>query len=403
SRRFNDLTAQVERFLKEITNAEERLSAAQDDKNAAQTEEIQVDENILQLQSALSQQETRIEETNSLLKQLNNHCSEARSRYGVLEELQNKLTGYDSGVKAVLLAKQTEPLMWQEVLGVVANLISVDQTHESAVEALLGGQLQSLVVKNRPAAEKVIDYLKAEGQGKVSLFVLDDLVKLQGQGFAESVLSEPGVESSVLSLLKYNPEMEPVVRFLFEQDVFVKDLAAAEGLTERYSRTRFVTQEGDRLGPLGFIKAGSAVSGVSLMGRHREMSELAGKLKDLENQLQETESALGETKKQRKETEDRLLGAETRRQQLKIRLAEAEKEITQSHDTLARLQSEKTAKENEKNSLEEHWNTDKNRIQELNQLVAQSDQAHDLTQEEISEARRQLQELQAQKDEIAKQ
>ena len=34
--------------------------------------------------------------------------------------------------------------MWQEVLGVVANLISVDQSYENAVEAILGGQLQSL-------------------------------------------------------------------------------------------------------------------------------------------------------------------------------------------------------------------------------------------------------------------
>ncbi len=403
SRRVNDLAAQVEKFQGEITNAEDRLTKIQDDKNAAQTEEIQMDENILQFQSALSQQETQIDETNALLKQLNNRCSEDRSRYSVLEELQNKLTGYDSGVKAVLLAKQTEPLMWQEVLGVVANLVTVDQAHESAVEALLGGQLQSLVVRNRLAAEKVIAYLKAEGQGKVSLFVLEDLVKLQGQGFAESVLSEAGVEASVLSLLRYNAEMEPVVRFLFEQDVFVGDLAAAEGLTERYSRTRFVTKEGDRLGPLGFIKAGSAVSGVSLMGRHREMSELAAKIKDLENRLQDAESALGDLKKQRKETEDRLLGAETRRQQLKIRLAEAEKEITQLHETLDRLQSEKTAKGKEKNSLEEHWNTDKSRIQDLNELVAQSDQEHHLTQEEISEARRQLQELQARKDEISKQ
>src|SRR5581483_6931390 len=37
------------------------------------------------------------------------------------------------------------------------------------------------------------------------------------------------------------------------------------------------------------------------------------------------------------------------------------------------------------------------------QLLAQSEQAHHLTQEEISEARRALQELQSQKDEIAKQ
>ena len=403
SRRVADLAAQVERLQREFIETEQRLSRFNQEKGSAQAEETQLDESILQFQSTLSHQETQIDEINTNLKQLNNNCSEVRSRYGVLEELQNKLTGYDAGVKVILQAKQTEPLMWQEVLGVVANLISVDQAHENAVEALLGGQLQSLVVANRATAHKVIEHLKSEGQGKVSLFVLEDLRQVQGEQLPEKVLTEAGVEASVISFLKYDAQMEPVVRFLFNQDVFVRDLPSAESLTAAYPKARFVTQEGDRVGPMGFIKAGSAVTGVSLLGRHREMSELSEKIKALEGQIQEAEGLLSETKKNRKDTEDRLLSAETRRQQLKIRLAEMEKEITQSQETLTRLSSEKAVEEKEKAQLEEHWNTDKNRIQELSRLLAESEQAHHLTQEEISEARRNLQELQTQKEEISKQ
>jgi chromosome segregation protein len=403
SRRVMDLAAQVEKLKQEATRAQERLVAVREDKNKSQTEEAHADEDILRFQSGLSQEETRIEEINDSLKQLNNSFSEVRSRYGVLEELQNKLTGYDSGVKTILQARQVEPLMWQEVLGVVADLIFVDQAHETAVETLLGSQLQSLVVQTRSMAQKVIAHLKAEGQGKVSLFILEDLVQLEKQGFPEKVLTEAGVEASAPSLLKYDPKIEPVVKLLFENDVVVQNWAAAERLSILYPRVRFVTREGDRVGPLGSLKAGSASSGVSLLGRHREMTELSEKIKGLEGRIQQSETDLRETKKRRKDTEDQLLSAEARRQQLKIRLAELEKEITQLEETLTRLNAERVVEEKEKAALEEDWNADKNRIQELAGLLSQSEQAHHLTQEEIAEARRHLLELQTKKDDISKQ
>lgn len=403
SRRVMDLTAQVERLAKGAVENGQRLEKIQGDKKNSQAEQVQAEEAILQSQTALSQLEIKIEEMNAVLKQLNNSSSELRSRLGVLEELQNKLTGYDPGVKVILQAKQAEPLMWQEVLGVVADLVSVDQQHEVAVETLLGSQLQSLVVQTRAMAHKVIDHLKAEGQGKVSLLVLEDLNRLEKQGFSEKALSEAGVEAPVLSLLRYDPPVEPVARFLFEQDLFVRDWATAEGLSAHYPRTRFVTKEGDRIGPLGSVKAGSAASGFSLLGRHREMTELSDKLKDMEGQIQLSEAALGEAKKDRKDTEDRLLGAETRRQHLQIHLAEMEKEITQLNENLTRLAAEKAAEEKEKAQLEEHWNADKSRIQELMGLLSQSEQAQHLTQEEISGARRHLQDLQSRKEDVSKQ
>jgi chromosome segregation protein len=403
SRRVNDLASQIEKLANEIIHVEQRLVQLQDEKNRSQTEQIQLDEQILQHQTVLSQSETRIEELNANLKQSNNTFSEVRSRYGVLEELQNKLTGYDPGVKVVLQAKQSEPLMWQEVLGVVANLISVDQAYEAAVEAILGSQLQSLVVRNRATADKVVSFLKSEGQGKVSIFILDDLTKLQNVSLPDGLLSENGVEASVFSLLKYDPSVEPVVKFLFEQDVFAKDLASAEALMERYPRVRFVTKEGDRLGPLGFMKAGSEISGVSLLGRHREMNELGEKVKQVELDIQELELTLGDAKKNRKDAEDHLLAAESRRQHLRIRLAEGEKEITQIHETLGRLHDQKAAEEIEKAEVERHWSSDKIRVQELYELLSQSEQEQNVTQEEISVARHHLQNLQVRKDDISKQ
>ena len=403
SRRVSDLTAQIEKFQAEIAQTETRITAVQQDKKNAQEEVARTDEAILKFQAALSQKETQIDETNETLKQLNNQCSETRSRLGVLTELQNKLTGYDAGVKTILQAKQSEPLMWQEVLGVVADLISVDQTHEKAVEVLLGTQLQSLVVQTRAMAQKVVERLKAEGEGKVSLFVLEDLVRLDKHGFPEEARSQQGVEAPVLSLLKFDPQVEPVARFLFEQDLIVQDWAAAERLSAQYTRARFVTKDGDRSGPLGSLKAGSAVTGVSLLGRHREISELEDKIKGLEESIQQSETALSEHKQQRKMTEDSLLASETRRQQLQISLAEWEKESAQLDGTFTRLNTEKAAEEKEKAGLEAHWNADKNRIGELTNLLSQSEQAQHLTQEEINEARRFLQDLQNQKDETSKQ
>ncbi|HVM32948.1 MAG TPA: chromosome segregation protein SMC [bacterium] len=403
SRKVSELAANLGRLSRELEEAQGRQARLGEEREKSQEEEAKTGEAILGFQAQLTAVGTQIDEKVSSIQQLNNQVSEARSRYGVLQELQNKLTGYDPGVKSVLQAKQQEPLMWQGVKGVVADLFTVEQAQETAAEALLGGQLQSLVVEKAEDARKVINFLKSEGQGKVSMFVLEDLAKLDFSPIPEKVLTEPGVRQSLKSFLKYGAELSPVIHFLFEQDVLVSEWEAAERLSALYPRVRFVTPDGDRLGPLGFVKAGSQTSDLSLLGRHREMTELSDKLKGLEEGLQRAEGELGEAKKGRKATEDSLIAAETRRQQLKIRLAELEKELSQTVETLGRLASEKAAEEKEKAGLEEHWNFDKERIQELAGLLAKSEQAQHLTQEQIAEARRALQELQSQKEELSKQ
>lgn len=398
SKRIQDVTDQINQVLTGLADSARMLEEFRQSKITAQAEEAQIDETILGYQSSLSQQENLLDEINSSLRQLNNQHSEVRSRYGVLQELQNKLTGYDSGVKAVLQAKQNEPLMWQEVLGVVADLLSVDQSLEGAVENLLGSQLQSLVVKNRGTAAKVVEFLKAEGQGKVSLLVLEDLLFNSGT----AVPSGEGHVGPLPESVKFLPELEPMVRFLLGDGHLVEDWSAAERLSGIYPTQRFVTPEGDRQGPRGSWKAGSAVTGFSLLGRHREMTELNDRLKTLDGEIQSAEQKLIDSKKTRKDTEDALLAAEARRQQLKIFLAETEKEFHRLDETKTRLEGEKTELEKERQGLEVHWQADKNRVDQLSVLLSQSEQAQHLTQDEIAEARKSLQNLQGRREELSR-
>jgi len=401
---------QAEAILQGLARIDEGLAdqkrlegERQDERGRVGEEDARLGEEGVNLQARLSTLDAQIEESSVRIAASRDDLAQVRSRHNVLVELQNKLTGYDPGVKVLLQAKQAEPLMWQGIRGVVADLVSVDQARETGVEALLGGQLQSLVVDTREVAGKVVAKLKAEGEGKVSLLVLEDLASLEPRPIPEEVLTDPGVEGDVVASVRRDPALDPVVRFLFEQDIYVRDAETAMRLSQAHPRLRFVTPEGDRVGPWGSWKGGSAVSGVSLLGRHREMSELAERRDALEASLEADETALAEAKRALQETQASRAKLEARRQELKVRRAELEQELTQISATLARLGGERQESERERATLESRRAENAKRLEELAGALAQSEHTQNLTQEEIAVARAALQDLQARKDEIARQ
>lgn len=403
-------TRQAEAFTQNLGRIDGELQRQKTLGEERQTERVQVQEEdthlseeSVNLQARLSTLSLQIEESAVRIAASRDDLSQVRSRYNVLEELKNKLTGYDPGIKVLLQAKQTEPLMWQGIRGVVADLVSVEQARETGVEALLGGQLQSLVVESREVAEKVVAKLKADGEGKVSLLVLEDLASLQSIPLPEEVLTDPGVQGEVSASVRRDPALDPVVRFLFEQDVFVRDNETAMRLSQKFTRLSFVTPEGDRVGPWGSWKSGSAVSGVSLLGRHREMSELAEKRNALEAQLEIDETAFGDAKREAQEAQNNRSGIEVRLQKLKVRRAELEQELGQISTTLARLEGERKEIERDRSALDSRRSESSHRQDELSGLLAQSEHTQNLTQEEIAVARAALQDLQSRKDELARQ
>ena len=47
-----------------------------------------------------------------------------------------------------------------DIIGVVADIITLDQRYENAIEIALGGALQNIVTENETVATKMIQFLK---------------------------------------------------------------------------------------------------------------------------------------------------------------------------------------------------------------------------------------------------
>ncbi len=402
-RRVEALDQALGKIDQELRAAKDSEAARQEDRKKTQEEDGRLGDEAVNLQGKISGLLMQVEELVAKVAQDRDDLAQVRSRFNVLEELQNKLTGYDPGIKAILQAKQVEPLMWQGVRGVVADLVSVEQTHEAAAESLLGSQLQSLVVDTQEDARKVVAKLKADGSGKVSLLVLEDLATLERRPVPQELMGTDGVEAEVTVAVRRDPVLDPVVEILFEQGLFVRDPEVALELSRKFPRLRFVTRDGDRMGPWGSWKGGSPASGVSLLGRHREMAELGERRSALEGAVEANEAALTESRKNLRETQESLARLETRRNELKVRRAELDQEIAQWSVTLARLAGARDEEGREKTQLESQRGEFAKRRDELSLNLNQIEQTQHLTQEEIQAARGALLEMQGRKEGVARQ
>src|SRR5699024_12512304 len=70
------------------------------------------------------------------------------------------LQGYYQGVKAILKARDQQKLI--HIYGAVLELIHIPKTYMTAIETVLGGQAQNIVVQNDATARKAITWRSEE-------------------------------------------------------------------------------------------------------------------------------------------------------------------------------------------------------------------------------------------------
>lgn len=83
----------------------------------------------------------------------------------MLEEMKEDFQGFFQGVRQVLRAREEGKLT--DIEGAVIELIDVPKDYITAIETVLGGQAQHIVVESDQAARAAINWLKktiADGQ-----------------------------------------------------------------------------------------------------------------------------------------------------------------------------------------------------------------------------------------------
>jgi chromosome segregation protein len=163
------------------------------------------------------------------------------ARKGALEEGIRALQ-QGAEASATLLA---DPARSGQVLGAVADLLTVADGAQEAITAALGAAADAVAVAGLDAAVAILRQLKADDAGTAALVIVDEGTA-PAAGRAE-VRYPPGVPLA-LDLVKAPEALSGVLAGLLAGVVVADDLDQARGLVGAHPDLRVVTRDGDLLG-----------------------------------------------------------------------------------------------------------------------------------------------------------
>ncbi len=281
----------------------------------------------------------------------------AISRKALLSNLKAEYEGYSLGVRSFMKEAALDKEVFSGVLGTVAELIDVPREYEDAIEAVLGGAMQHVVVRSESDAKKAIARLRDKRLGKVS-FIPMDAINIRRMSPEEKEAAK-GCVSLAQEAVRYAEEVRPAVEFLLGRTVIVKDMDAAGALARKTGYgLRVATLGGDFINPGGVITGGSQQArNFGLLSRQREIDDAEAALKESKKAAEEAEAVQKKISEKITEQEEslRILGEELRENDvararllseshsLDQRKKEIEAELSRLHS-----QREKSASEQEK-------------------------------------------------------
>ncbi|MBQ9988715.1 MAG: chromosome segregation protein SMC [Clostridia bacterium] len=300
TRLYDQTEVEKQQIADEVMGVERELAAIEEECKSAQTKigQARAKETAAEQESARAR-----EEADRVREQLRNAAQKL--------ELQNQLLkdyeGYANGVRLLMRDVHRGHCDGAGVLGTVAELMVVPPSYETAIEQVLGGALQNLVVDNQQTAKRLIAYLRKQEYGRATFLPQD---ALQIRRFNERELKElaqSGMIGVAEALIGFDKTVAPAMGFLLGRTVIVQDMDAGIALT-RACRFNFrcVTLQGDILQSSGVITGGT-VRQQNLVSRERIVQETKAQVQQFTEKKQMLEQAFVKTiealEQAKKETE----------------------------------------------------------------------------------------------------
>lgn len=363
--RLNTMQAQMETRLTEI---EESSGALQEQEAALREALIAVEKQLetenqhqQQCQEKLAQARQASDEADAAYANLRADVEKqsadmqaAASRHNVLTEMTRDMEGYNMAVRRAMTYAKQHGLTG--VKGVLAQLMTVPQAYETAIDMALGAAQQNIVTDTEETAKELINYLRQNRLGRATFLPMSAIRGKTLYGNERNALKLPGCLGVASELVQCAPEYRGIVENLLGRTVIADNLDHGIPIMRAGNHAfRLVTLEGDVMHSGGSMTGGSAQSKVSnLLSRERELKELTAKL----------QTGRAELDKCRQELTQRQQTAQEKRQ----KVSDAVNALHQQEIAVAREQARRE-------SVSADLNTHLQRMQETEQARVQLHQS----------------------------
>ena len=318
-----------------------------------------VNARMAQTSERLNAATTELETTGAEQARLGAESSGRRGRREVLEDLEKRSEGIGTGARELMAAARTGAV--QGMIGLLADLVSVEQEHSRAVEAALAERMQVAVFSSAEQARAALRFLSDAKKARAEVLAVDSLradtsgeIPLPPEP-VEGLVDGPSRTARLSELVQSATEVAPVLRHFLGNSVLVRDIDTAFSLAgdARWDGLKFVTPRGDCVEAGGvwaagrLEKAGPISRRSELVALDREIQSLQQHMSDLHAKRQECGRRLGVLKtaltglKQTKEAHVSKEGdVRNQLQILSSRLGEVEEEIQLSRDEQTSIRSD---------------------------------------------------------------
>lgn len=296
-----------------------------------------------QIEDQIAAHKTSLGDADAKLQRARFSYHQEKSRLDALANLAERYEGFGTSVKRVMQERSREP----GIVGTVADLLSTGKQYETAIEVALGGSIQNIVTKEEATARRLIEILKRERAGRATFLPLSGIRNTKPLS-GSRLLQEPGVLGTADTLVQAAEGCADVAVSLLGRTVIVDTFDHAVAASRGAGRgVRMVTLEGELFAPGGAISGGTYKNASNLLGRRREMEELAAHVEHFRQEVDRQEKAIEDTKESRNilrgkldENKRTLQESFIRQNTLRIRIQQEEEKQQEASGNAIALEQE---------------------------------------------------------------
>lgn len=328
-----------QKILTNKSQLSEAVEIMEREKQANDAARKELDEEYVSRKAVLAEAEKAREQVKDLQReqqeiQKKYHMEE--SRLAALKNIAERYEGYGHSVRQVMEQKEKNP----GLLGVVADIIQVENKYETAVETALGGNIQNIVTENEEVAKEMISFLKKIRGGRATFLPLTALTPKKDKPFTKELLAERGVLGNVADFVSREKKYDKVAEYLLGRYLLVDTIDNALAISRKnHFSIRIVTLEGELINPGGSLSGGAFKNNSSLLGRRREMEGLRKSIDERKKELNRKKEEIAE--KQRLVEELQQLSADKNETLKKLEIAKNTAKIKYEQAVSIKEQKEK--------------------------------------------------------------
>lgn len=330
--RLNTMQAQMETRLTEIEESSgalqeqeaalrEALTAVEKQLETENQHQQQCQEKLAQARQASDEADAAYANLRADVEKQSADMQAAASRHNVLTEMTRDMEGYNMAVRRAMTYAKQRGLTG--VKGVLAQLMTVPQAYETAIDMALGAAQQNIVTDTEETAKELINYLRQNRLGRATFLPMSAIRGKTLYGNERNALKLPGCLGVASELVQCAPEYRGIVENLLGRTVIADNLDHGIPIMRAGNHAfRLVTLEGDVMHSGGSMTGGSAQSKVSnLLSRERELKELTAKLQTGRAELDKCRQELAQRQQEAQEKRQKVSDAVNALHQQEIAVA----------------------------------------------------------------------------------